>query len=115
MSQMNKMEQEVIYLSAVNERLRSMVNYELMVLGGEGEHQSVQFNTMTHQQFFFIALVDFLSMTDAKAPVPATPYLRALKAIAEAPSFDMNGSVLALKRAVGAFTDWLSVEIPVEL
>jgi hypothetical protein len=36
MSQLNKMEQEVVYLSAVNELPQSMVNYELITLGGEG-------------------------------------------------------------------------------
>jgi hypothetical protein len=109
------MEQEVVYLAAVNELLQSMVNYELITLGGEGARQSIQFKTMTHQQFFFIALVDFLSKTDEKAPVPSAPYLRALRTIAEAPSFEENGSVLALKKAVDAFTEWLQVEIAVEL
>jgi hypothetical protein len=40
MSQLNKMEQEVVYLSAVNELLQSMVNYELIALGGEGERKA---------------------------------------------------------------------------
>lgn len=112
---MNKMEQEVIYLSAVNELLGSMLNYELITIGGEGDRQSVQFKTMTHQQFFFIALVDFLSRTDEKAPVPSMPYLRALRTITEAPSFNKNDSVLGLKKAVEAFTNWLNVEIDVPL
>jgi hypothetical protein len=115
MSQLNKMEQEVVYLSAVNELLRSMLNYELITQGGEGKRQSIQFKTMTHQQFFFIALVDFLSMTDKKALVPSTPYLRALKSIAEAPSFEENFSVFDLKKAVDDFTEWLSLEIAVDL
>lgn len=115
MSTLNKMEQEIVYLAAVNELLRSMVNYELITLGGEGERQSIQFKTMTHQQFFFIALVDFLSKTDKRAPVPSTPYLSALRTIADAPSFEENGSVLALKKAVDAFTKWLHVEIAVKL
>lgn len=115
MSPLNKMEQEVVYLSAVNELLRSMVNYELITLGGEGDRQSIQFKTMTHQQFFFIVLVDFLSMTDEKALVPPMPYLRALSSIAEAPCFEKNGSVLDLRKAVDAFTKWLRVEIAVEL
>jgi hypothetical protein len=112
---MNKMEQEVIYLSAVNELLGSMLNYELITIGGEGDRQSVQFKTMTHQQFFFIALVDFLSRTDEKAPVPSMPYLRALRTITEEPGFDKNDSVLGLKKAVEAFTNWLNVEIDVPL
>lgn len=88
MNQLNKMEQEVVYLSAVNELLRSMINYELIMRDGEGERQSIQFKTMTHQQFFFIALVDFLSKTDEKALVPSSPYLAALRTITEAPNFE---------------------------
>lgn len=115
MNQLNKMEQEVVYLSAVNELLRSMVNYELIMCDGERERQSIQFKTMTHQQFFFIALVDFLSKTDEKALVPSTPYLAALRTITEAPNFERNGSVLDLKKAVDSFTTWLQAEIAVKL
>ncbi|CAI8989223.1 hypothetical protein [Pseudomonas chlororaphis] len=115
MSQMNKMEEEVVYLSAVIELLKSMVNYELMAVVGEGDDKSVQFKTMTHQQFFFIALVDFLSQTDKKAPVPPVPYLRALRAIGNAPNFTVNDSVFDLRNAVAAFADWLHVEIAVDL
>jgi hypothetical protein len=111
---MNKMEEEVVYLSAVIELLRSMVNYELMVIQGEGNHKNVQFKTMTHRRFFFITLVDFLSQTDSKAPVPKVPYLAALRAVGDTPTFNVNGSVLSLKKAVSAFTEWLHTEIPVE-
>ena len=114
MSQMNKMEEEVVYLCAVIELLRSMLNYELMAVLGDGDHKSVQFKTMTHRQFFFIALVDFLSQTDAKAPVPSTPYLGALRAISCAPSFEVDDSVIHLKNAVKAFAGWLHEEIAVD-
>lgn len=107
------MEEEVIYLSAVTELLRSMVNFELMKVVGEGDHKQVRFETSVHRQFFFIALVDFLSRTDAKAPVPSVPYLRALKAICDAPCFDANNSVLSLKKAVNAFSAWLREEISI--
>ncbi|MGH8350841.1 MAG: hypothetical protein ACRES5_30395 [Pseudomonas sp.] len=112
---MNKMEQEVVYLSAVNELLGSMVNYELMTLGGEGDRQSVQFKTMTHQQFFYIALVDFLSPTDKHAPVPSVPYLGALRAISNTPCFAVDDSALGLKSAAAAFHEWLHVEIGVDM
>lgn len=111
---MNKMEEEVVYLSAVIELLSSMVNYELMAVGGEGNHKSVQFKTMTHRQLFSIALVDFLSPTDAKAPVPARLYLAALSSVAEQPSFEVNGSAQHLKVAVNTFREWLRAEISVD-
>lgn len=111
---MNKMEEEVVYLSAVIELLRSMVNYELMAVQGEENRKNVQFKTMTHQRLFFITLVDFLSQTDPKAPVQKIPYLGALRAIGDAPTFNVNGSVLNLKKAVSAFTEWLHTEIPID-
>ena len=114
MCQMNATEKEVIYLTAVIELLKSMVNHELMAVVGEDSHKNVQFKTMTHQQLFFIALVDFLSQTDAKAPVPPIPYLGALRAISNTPSFDVNNSVAGLKAAVDAFTGWLQQEIAVD-
>lgn len=114
MCQMSEMEKEVIYLTAVIELLRSMVNNKLMTVVGEDNHKNVQFKTTTHQQLFFISLVDFLSQTDAKAPVPSTPYLGALRAISNTPSFDVNDSVAGLKAAVDSFTEWLQQEIAVE-
>lgn len=111
---MNKMEDEVIYLSAVTELLRSMVNYELMTVVGKGEHKNVWFETSVHRQFFFITLVDFLSQTDPKAPVPSIPYLQAMNNICDAPSFEVNGSVQKLKKAVIAFRDWLREEMSVD-
>ncbi|MBH8611945.1 hypothetical protein I4N56_014165 [Pseudomonas mohnii] len=114
MNQMNKMEEEVIYLSAIIELLKSIVNYELLAVVGEGNHKNIQFKTMTHRQFFFIALVDFLSQTDSKAPVPQKPYLGALRDIAGAPSFDVRDSVRSLGDTVTSFTDWLRVEIDID-
>ncbi|WP_052962759.1 hypothetical protein [Pseudomonas fluorescens] len=111
---MNKMEEEVVYLLAVIELIRSMVNYEIMKVVGEGDHTNVVFKTMTHKQFFAIALVDFLSPTDSRAPVPAKRYLAALRAVAKEPSFDVNGSVQDLEDAVSTFTDWLNTEATVE-
>ncbi|SDU58486.1 hypothetical protein [Pseudomonas mandelii] len=111
---MNKMEEEVVYLLAVIELIRSMVNYEIMMVVGEVDEQSIQFKSMTHKQFFSIALVDFLSQTDTKAPVPSTSYLGALRAISAKPSFNVNGSVQCLKDAVIAFTEWLRTEIDVD-
>jgi len=113
--QTNPMENEVIYLLAVVEQLRAMVNRQLLDVVGEGNHKNVMFHTSTHRQFFFIALVDFLSQTDTKSPVPATPYLRALRTISESPSFKSGAAVNALKNAVSAFSEWLQVEITVDM
>ncbi|NWA86730.1 hypothetical protein HX783_28580 [Pseudomonas sp. D2002] len=114
MSQMNKMEQEVVYLTAVVELIGSMVNKAMLSVLGEGEHKNVWFESSTHRQFFSIALVDFLSATDKDAPVPKTSYLNALRTIANEPCFEKTGSVSLLKHAVDSFSNWLNTEIEVD-
>jgi hypothetical protein len=113
-NQMNKMEQEVVYLTAVVELIGSMVNKAMFSVLGEGEHQNVWFESSTHRQFFSIALVDFLSTTDKDAPVPKTSYLNALRTVSNEPNFEQLGSVLGLKHIVESFSSWLNTEIEVD-
>jgi len=63
---MNNIEQEVIILKAVKELIDSMVNFELMSLEGNDPNSNIIFKSMTHQMFFNIILVDFLSCTDKR-------------------------------------------------
>ncbi|WP_234044339.1 hypothetical protein [Pseudomonas chlororaphis] len=111
---MNKMEQEVVYLTAAIELIESMVNKAMFSVEGDGENKNVWFKSFTHRQFFSIALVDFLSTTDKDAPVPKTSYLNALRTIANAPSLEQFGSVAHLKQAVDSFSSWLDTEIEVD-
>jgi len=104
----------VVYLTAVVDLIGSMVNKAMFSVVGDGGHKNVWFESSTHRQLFSIFLVDFLSPTDAKAPVPSKPYLAALNSVAEKPSFDVGGSVQYLSEAVASFKDWLNVEISVD-
>ncbi|MDD1016843.1 hypothetical protein [Pseudomonas rubra] len=110
-----RIEQEVVYLLAVIDLIRSMVNKELLEVVGKPGDQSICFKSMVHKRFFSIALVDFLSLTDAKAPVPKTSYLSALREISSSPCFEANGSAQKLKHAVNAFIDWLNVEMSMDI
>ncbi|WP_238540713.1 hypothetical protein [Pseudomonas sp. GM48] len=110
---MNKMEQEVVYLSAAIDLIKSMVNRAMFSVAGDGEHKNIWFESSTHRQLFSILLVDFLSPTDPMAPVPSQFFLAALSSVAEKPSFEVSESVRNLKEAVGTFRKWLRVEIPV--
>ncbi|EJM84675.1 hypothetical protein PMI34_04448 [Pseudomonas sp. GM74] len=114
MNAMNKMEQEVVYLSAAIDLIKSMVNREMFSVAGDGEHKNVWFESSTHRQLFSILLVDFLSPTDSKAPVPSERYLAALSSVAKKPSFDVGGSVQYLSETVSSFKGWLNVEISVD-
>jgi hypothetical protein len=111
---LNDIEEEVILLKAVKELIDSMVNFEMLDLYGHDPESSILFETMTHQRFFNIVLVDFLSRTDKKAFIKQTSYLGALKKISKSPHFDVNGSVASLSKATYEFADWLEQEVEVQ-
>jgi hypothetical protein len=74
---LNDIEEEVVFLKAINEIIDSMMNFAMLTLHGSDPDSSVLFETRTHQRFFNIVLVDFLSRTDKKAPVKQNSYLTA--------------------------------------
>lgn len=108
-------EQEIVFLKAINELIDSMVNFEMMNLLGTDPDSNILFSTSTHQRFFNIALVDFLSRTDKKAPVQRSTYLSALRSISANPHFSVNDSVAALRAATSAFIDWLECKVAVDV
>jgi hypothetical protein len=110
-------EQEVIILKAVKELIDSMVNFELMSLLGNDPDSNILFKSITHQRFFSIILVDFLSRTDKESgsPVGQTSYLGGLREIVNNPCFDENDSVHNLKVATQEFKDWLDQEVEVDV
>jgi hypothetical protein len=110
---LSDIEEEVILLKAVKELIDSMVNFEMLDLCGNNPDTNILFKTMTHQRFFNIVLVDFLSLTDKRAFIKQTSYLGALKKISKDPNFDVNGSVASLSKATHEFSDWLEQEVEV--
>lgn len=113
--ELTPIEEEVVYLKATLDAVNSMVNFEMMSLHGSDPDSSILFETRTHQRFFNIALVDFLSRTDKKAPVKQIAYLGALRAIAEDPHFNIRGSVAGLLSATTDFSRWLEDQITVDV
>ncbi|MBM3713674.1 MAG: hypothetical protein FJW56_09635 [Actinobacteria bacterium] len=85
---------EIIYLKAVIELIDYVVNYEVVSIYKSIEGAQAIFRTMTHQKYFNIILVDFLSKSDKKITGNAKSYLKALSDISENPKFDVNNSVL---------------------
>jgi len=108
-------EQEVIILKSVKELIDSMVNFELMSLEGNDPNSNIAFKSITHQRFFNIILVDFLSQTDKKGPIKQTSYLGGLREIINNPYFDENNSVSNLKVATLEFKDWVEQEVEVDV
>ena len=112
---MNNIEQEIIILKAVKELIDSMVNFEMMLISGDDPDSNISFKSMTHQMFFNIILVDFLSCTDSKGPIKQTSYLGGLRAISDAPCFNESDSIEQLKTATHEFKDWLEQEVEVDI
>ncbi len=108
-------EQEVIILKAAKELIDSMVNFELMSLDGNDPDSNITFKSYTHQRFFNIIFVDFLSCTDKKAPIEQTSYLGGLSKIIGNPYFNENNSVHNLKVATQEFKDWIDQEVEVDV
>jgi hypothetical protein len=108
-------EQEVIILKAAKELIDSMVNFEMMSLLGSDPNSNILFNSPTHQRFFNIILLDFLSCTDKKGPIKQTSYLGGLREIVNNPCFDENNSVHNLKVATQEFKDWLEQDVEVDI
>jgi hypothetical protein len=109
----NKIEEEIILLKAIKEIIDSMVNFEVLSLNGTDPDSSIMFSSMTHQSFFNIILVDFLSKTDKKAPIKQTSYLGGLRSISKNPSFDIDNSIESLKLATQEFVHWLEQKVEV--
>lgn len=111
---LSNLEEEVVFLKAINELVDSMVNFELMTVLGNDPETNVQFNTTIHQRFFNIALVDFLSKT-GDATMRQDSYLGALCDISAHPGFEVNESVAGLRTATCKFHDWLNEKITVDV
>jgi hypothetical protein len=104
-------EAEIVLLYAIKNLIDSIVNFEVLRLLGEDLIAEVRFNSPTHQKYFNLMLVDFLSETDRHAPLTQTSYLDGLRNIADKPQFDVNDSVVALRQATIELASWLGKEI----
>jgi len=107
-------EVEVIVLKATWELIDSAVNYAVLSLVGNDPDTEIRFHTSVHQRFFNIVLVDFLSRTDANAPIPPTSYLEGLRAIARTPLLVPQEAIASLKAATDDFIGWLEQEVEID-
>ena len=107
-------EKEIIYLLAIKQFIDEMVNFEVIDLIGENHDAEVRFKTRTHQKFFNIILVDFLSCADTKILGEEQPYLRALASICKNPFFNQNNSIKSLRTSTQNFREWLNTKFTVE-
>ena len=95
-------------LKAIYEHINDMVNHSLIEVQGQMPEQLVMFNDYPHRSLFFIRLVDFLSCTDARGPLPKTIFLKGLADICASPNFSIAESESELKETVLQFRNWLN-------
>lgn len=110
----NDTEEEVIFLKAITELIDSMVNYEIIDLLGNDPDSEIRFKSMTHQKYFNIILLDFLSCPDKKVLGEQQSYLGALQSICQSPNFNKNDSIKGLTVSTKKFVDWLDQEPQIE-
>jgi hypothetical protein len=111
----SEIEKEIIFLKAVQELIDEMVNHEVLNLIGKDPHSEIRFKSSTHQRFFNIILVDFLSLSDKNVMGEKLSYLGAVRKICANPHFNVDGSVDALAAASQEFTEWLDQDAEVEV
>lgn len=112
---LNNTEKEVIFLKAIKELIDSMVNYEVLNLLSDESHSEIQFRSMTHQKYFNIILLDFLSCSDKKVLDEKQSYLGAIGNICQSPNFNKNNSISNLAVYTKEFIDWLEQVVQVKI
>ena len=119
----SEIEQEIIILKAVWEMINEMVNYEIFKKPRRTEDTTLEFKLPTHQKFFNIQLVDFLSrpkgnifdfpLAFEKSSDIDETYLDSLETICNKPIFNRE-EVGAISGPVTKFKNWLETECCVE-
>jgi hypothetical protein len=110
----NKIEREVLFLSAIQSLIDDMVNREMLDFAGDPSGYLIRPNTSCHSKLFVILLADLLSDSNEQIAGTREHYLEALKNICEDPCFNVDGSVSNLLIATDNLIDWLDKEAVVE-
>ncbi len=111
---LNDIEKEIILLKAVIEMINDMVNHEMLEVRGNSPDCSVYFNSITHMNYFYIILVDFLSKPDKTNFGIEDTYVDELAKTCNNPNFDQGNSIALLKQTVQEFKNWLEEEVIIE-
>lgn len=105
-------EQEVINLCICLEAVGDIANHELFYIIDDSSLQEqalVCFHSSTHQQMFFIRLLDFAREETDKGltGMKDSSCLQVLKSVCQTKYFDCDNSISTLEESVLALEDWL--------
>jgi hypothetical protein len=112
--ELNNAGKEVIFLKAITELIDDMVNHEIFTLFHNDPESELRFKSMTHQKYFNIILLDFLSCSDKKVLGEQSSYLGSLQNICNSPNFNQNNSINSLMKSTKEFIGWLKKEVLVK-
>ena len=111
----DEQEFEVVYLKAVIDSLDSMLSSELLELRGSDPDSEVYFHQKTHQKYFYILLIDFISKRGDDALIgEKLTCLELINKIHRNPNFNIDNSMSELRSATDNFDSWLNKEIIVK-
>lgn len=113
-SNFTEIELEIINLKAIIDTLNNMINHEVLDLRDSSTFVEVYFKSYTHQKYFNIILVDFLSPLDNTLIGKKATCLEILQSICEKPLFNRDNSILLLKESTNTFSKWIDETIQVE-
>jgi len=111
----NESELEVIYLKAVIDFLDSMLTSTLFKLIGTDPDSEISFHQSTHQKYFYIILIDFLSKSRKKVTGKDVTCIEFLKSVQESPNFNLENSILKLNESIDTFDSWINEEVPIKI
>lgn len=119
----NAMEQEIIILKAILDMIDEMVNYEIFEQAHGTKDVALMFKTRTHQKFFNIQLVDFLSRPrEGIFDLPFTTevnfetdksFLYYLEVVCNNPNFGKD-EVNTIRQPIMDFKSWLETDCQVK-
>lgn len=101
-------EKEVLILLATLESIDSFVNYEVLDLNHNGLDSEIRFKSATHQKFFNIMFLDFLTL---KIFGPNEPCIEAVQTVVKSPCFNRANSISDLSLAVEQLLAWLEQDV----
>lgn len=108
-------EYEVICLKAAIDSIDSILNHKVLELRGNDPDAEIYFHTETHQKYFYIIVLDFLSKTEQILTGENVSCLELIKNIKESPNFNTDNSISELTAAINTFYSWINEEITVEV
>lgn len=109
------MEFEVISLDVALTTINSMANWLVLELYGHDDAKELKFPTETHQKYFYVILLDFISEVNGLFTGADITCMDLLGRITARPQLEIDNSAKSLQAAHSAFKAWLATDVTVDV